>query len=113
MGMKGKGRDGERGERNLALAHPAVSQTLVEQLSPHGLSIISLSYKTTASPGAAVLNLPNAATPQHSSSCYADPPTKKSFLLLLRNCNFATVINCNAVFSDDRPCERVIQPQAG
>ncbi|CAO2593992.1 hypothetical protein LEMLEM_LOCUS7524 [Lemmus lemmus] len=35
------------------------------------------------------------STLSYSSSCCADTPTIKLFLLLLPNCNFATVINRN------------------
>jgi hypothetical protein len=51
-------------------------------------------WKKTAS-RAVVLTLPNASTPYYSSSCCGDPPppTITLFLLLLHNCNFATVMN--------------------
>lgn len=43
--------------------------------------------------------LPNAATPESSSSCCGDPPptpTINLFLLLLHNCHFAIIMNHNA-----------------
>ena len=40
-----------------------------------------------------VVNLPNARTPQYSS--YVVTPIIKLFLLLLHNCNSATVMDCN------------------
>lgn len=39
-----------------------------------------------------VLNPPDAAT---SSSCCVDPPTIELFSLLLPDCNFAAVMDCN------------------
>ena len=45
----------------------------------------------------AVLNLPSAGTLPYSSSCCGDPPPNhKIILLILHNCNFATVMNYNA-----------------
>lgn len=61
------------------------------------------------------LSLPNAATLQYSSACCGWwPPTVKWFSLLLPNCNFATVTNCNLNFcvfwwALGNPCERVLR----
>ena len=41
----------------------------------------------------AVLNLPNAVTLKYHASCCGDPQPKNYFLL--RNCNFAPVMNRN------------------
>ena len=43
---------------------------------------------------AVVFNLPNTMTLKYSSSCCRDP-NHKIISLLLHNCNFATVMNCN------------------
>ena len=52
--------------------------------------------KTYCLAKAVVLNLPNSGIPQYSASpCGDTQSTIKLFLLVLHNCNFATVMNCN------------------
>jgi hypothetical protein len=69
------------------------------------LVMVSSSRDTEGGPSSwmcpsVVLNLPNAATLEYSSSsCYGDSPppqknTHKISLFLLHICNFATVMNC-------------------